>query len=303
MANYHGPNLAAVVSEFAYEKRPKVGVPACPICASSARQSLREKDRYGFPQPTILCMNCGLVYLDPVLTQGGYQRLYKSYYRRLVSGYWKRMWGIRKIVKDQKSYGNSLAGYLEKYLPSRPPHLRMLDVGGSAGMVSGEIIERCKGRVKIETTILDPSPDELAHARKKGFRVLQGMIEDTDKIKGPYDLILLCRTIDHLYDPRAALTRMRQMLTKQGLLYIDYVDFGRYARKGRITLGVQIDHICNFSGPNFYPLMEQTGFRQMSGRFAFGPEIGHLFRRCRPKDKGFSKAFAREMSKLLPGCK
>jgi len=100
------------------------------------------------------------------------------------------------------------------------PEARLLDVGGSAGQVALEF----QNFLGVEATVLDPAEAEVAAAKRAGLETYTGSIEQWTS-KERFDFILLCRTIEHVQDLRGVLARLRDLLTAEGLLYCDIVDF------------------------------------------------------------------------------
>ena len=93
-------------------------------------------------------------------------------------------------------------------------------MGGSAGQVALEF----QNFFRIDATVLDPAEAEVAAAKKAGLEAYTGSIEQWSS-EERFDLILLCRTIEHVQDLRGVLSRIRRLLQPDGLLYCDIVDF------------------------------------------------------------------------------
>ncbi|HCT30221.1 MAG TPA: hypothetical protein DIW31_05700, partial [Bacteroidales bacterium] len=58
----------------------------CAICGSVDSELLAEKDRYGLECHVVICRNCGLVYVNPRMTQDSYNQFYDGEYRKLYIG-------------------------------------------------------------------------------------------------------------------------------------------------------------------------------------------------------------------------
>ena len=111
---------------------------------------------------------------------------------------------------------SSLAGFVEAVGVG----CSLLDVGDSTGMVAREVAKR----FGLEPTVLDPALDEIETAKRAGLDGIVGSLETFETTK-KYHLILSCRSIEHLFDLRGSLLKMRDLLADQGLLYVDSIDF------------------------------------------------------------------------------
>ena len=60
---------------------------ACPICGSDHGAAVARKDRYGIPQTTVVCRDCGLVYAMDPLDGPSLIKFYREQYRRLYDGH------------------------------------------------------------------------------------------------------------------------------------------------------------------------------------------------------------------------
>jgi 2-polyprenyl-3-methyl-5-hydroxy-6-metoxy-1,4-benzoquinol methylase len=254
-------------------------VAACNFCGSERRAIVAQPDRYGFPVRTVMCLECGLYYLADRLTDDGYAKFYADNYRKLTSLFaGEPQSDINDIHADQVAYAKRLIHALSGFLNFRPG-ARAIDVGGSGGQVAFQFHKY----FGLSATVLDPAADEVAAARKLGLEGITGSFEqfETNEL---FDLILFCRSIEHVQDLHGVLTKMRRMLSPDGLLYCDIVDFTELCRLAGHPEGVtKIDH-CYwltretaariFSSVGLQTLMVDVSLRQ--------PLAGFLLRSCEP---------------------
>lgn len=119
-----------------------------------------------------------------------------------------------------------------------PTSGHILDIGGSTGLVAQAVSAALGG----QATVIDPALAELELAKARGLQVVHGFVEDWQPSQ-QYDLVLLCRSIEHLYNLDATLTKIRDLLTPDGLFFVDIVDFMAYCRKlGSPELVSRVDH-------------------------------------------------------------
>jgi SAM-dependent methyltransferase len=253
----------------------------CNICGSGQNAIISDRDRYGFPIRTAMCLNCGLIYLVDRFRNEGYLKFYsEGTYRALVYQfkYKGKPVTVHKRQAEQARYAAKLIDALRGYVtPQRGA--RLLDVGGSTGMIAREFASR----YGFSAFVLDAAPDEVAAAKSLGLNAFVGTIEDWDT-EERYDLILLCRTIEHLSDLRGALTKIRGLLHPDGLFYFDAFDFIELCRvTGPPKVVSRIDHCYWISQEVAPPLLRALGFEVVLIHTVLPPEqVGFLAKPCEP---------------------
>jgi hypothetical protein len=123
-----------------------------------------------------MCTSCGLVYLMDPLTQDGYSEFYcGGLYRKLTSSFAGSVATMEDLQADQGAYARNLVQFLEGRLPKNKK-ARTLDVGGS----SGQVVQELAQRFGVRGTVIDPSAEEIAAARKIGLEGIVGSVETWD---------------------------------------------------------------------------------------------------------------------------
>jgi SAM-dependent methyltransferase len=256
---------------------PTERVTQCNLCGSRAGAVVSHSDRYGFELPSICCLDCGLVYLETRPTVAEYGVFYERLYRPLVSAYHGRLIDATTIESEQLDYARGLARDLGPFLDGS--HRRtLLDVGGSTGVVAAALAS-AHG---LEATVLDPSPDELEKAASRGLATVAGTVE-TWSSDGRFDVVLLCQTVDHLIDPLGVLGKLRGVISDDGVLFVDIVDFrAAYLRSGAVEAATKVDHPYAFVLETARTLLKRTGFRVE--RILLASDRLHLGFVCAPAD-------------------
>jgi hypothetical protein len=240
---------------------------------------LSNRDRYDFPVRTVLCTGCGLIYLVERLTRDEYSKFYASgTYRSLTSKFSGGETHIEAIRCDQVNYAAKVISALEGCFEFQG-HRSLLDVGGSAGVVATAV----GSRFGCAATVLDPAIEEVAAARAIGVDGVVGSLE-TFRSGKKFGLILLCRSIEHLYDLRASLLKIRDLLHPDGLFYCDIIDFVECCRcNGAPEAVTKIDHcywLCQETAPAIFRAL---GFDIISVDVSWESDcIGYVLRRCQP---------------------
>ena len=214
-----------------------------------------------------------LGFLSPRLTAAEYGRFYEDVYRPLVSGYHGRRIDAETVQDDQRVYAAELVEFLIANLPA-PPRT-VLDVGGSTGIVAGTV----RAAFDSEATVLDPAPDELEVAVAAGMETIAGFAEDYDAGGRRWDLVLLCQTIDHLLDVRAAIESMRRMTGEDGHAFVDVLDLLIAARKqGTVEAAAKIDHPYYLTHGTATAFFLRAGYEPVGERLSDDGHWGFLLR-------------------------
>jgi SAM-dependent methyltransferase len=252
---------------------------SCNVCSSQRHSLVCATDRYGLPLRMALCLDCGLFYLVDRFSAAGYSDFYGSGAYRTVSSQFNGVThAIDDVQSNQVAYARNLARSLAGFVPARRTG-KLLDVGGSAGIVAREIAKE----FGLRGTVLDPATDEVAAARAAGLDAVVGSLEDwntTDK----FDLILLCRSIEHLFDLRQSLALIRSLLTPEGLFYCDIADFMEMCRlMGPPETFTKVDHCYWLTQSTALQIFRSLGFELVSMNIVSGPaQVGFLLRACAP---------------------
>jgi len=223
---------------FDYSQQPKRAVVHCDLCKGLRFEPYAKWDRYGLPVKSSQCLICGLVFLNPLMTAGAYQLFYaEGHYRSLLRDYYgEDRFDPESLEKEQRDYARRLTSFVGDDL-HRSKAATLLDLGGSTGVVA-DSLARGFG---LRATVVDPAREELGRATARGLETVLGTAEAWQSRPGRYDVVLLCRSVDHLRSVSAVLRKIRSALSPEGLFFVDAVDYRRSAEKGREE-AIKLDH-------------------------------------------------------------
>jgi len=153
------------------------------------------------------CLHCGSLYIDPVPID----RLSVIYPKKYYS------------FSEEKNFVRSIKEYLDKLHFKKllenikKDQINALDIGGGTGWLLS-IIKKLDKRVTF-TQVVDIDKKAASYAIRRGHGYFCGRIEEfnTDK---KFDLILLLNLIEHVGDPKALLTKVRNILSDDGIILI-----------------------------------------------------------------------------------
>lgn len=260
-------------------KYPLIQALRCNVCDSPRYAIISIYDRYDFPARTAVCLHCGLVYVVDRFTPKGYSDLYnEGHYREMISQFKAKKQNIASIDKAQIAYTAGLIATLKGYLESSRGG-RLLDIGGSTGYVANEF-QKSFG---LKATLLEPSSEEVAAAKKLGLDAHVGSLEDYQSTE-QFDVILLCRTIEHLFDLRLSMTKIRSLLKPEGIFYCDLAEFMEICRReGPPEAITKIDHTYWLTQETAAGIFAGLGFQIVAAHLTLSPDqIGFLLKKADP---------------------
>ena len=262
--------------DYDYPSQPKQAQQTCNLCGASEFVILTHRDRYGYPAQAHACRHCGLVFLNPRMTAQAYGRFYNGIYRPLVSAFHGRLIDARTIQDEQREYAIERAGFIRPFIANAAPKT-LLDIGGSTGVVAHHFARE----FGLQGTLIDPAPLEVERAERLGLETVTGLVEEHDFGQRRFDVVIICQTVDHLLDVAGTLTRVRQLLSDDGLLFIDIVDFrAAYLRNWSVEEAIKIDHPYYLTEPTMCAYLRSAGFDVLRSDYA--ADHLHVSYVCRP---------------------
>ena len=265
-----------VALEYDYSAQSKETLTSCNLCGGTEFVILTHRDRYGYPAQADACRRCGLVFLNPRMTAEAYGRFYNGVYRPLVSAFHGRLIDARTIQDEQRDYARERAEFVSPFITGSGART-LLDIGGSTGVVAHHFVRE----FELQGTLIDPAPLEVEQARRFGLHTVTGLVEEHDFGNERFDVVIICQTVDHLLDVGGTLARVRQLLSKRGLFFIDIVDFrAAYLRNWSVEDAIKIDHPYYLTEPTMVAYLRRSGFAILCSDYA--ADHLHVSYICRP---------------------
>jgi 2-polyprenyl-3-methyl-5-hydroxy-6-metoxy-1,4-benzoquinol methylase len=265
---------------YDYMAQPKTEVMACNLCHAERFVTLTHRDRYGFAARANACLQCGLVFLNPMMTVEAYREFYASIYRRLVSAYHGRPIDATTIQDEQKVYALELVEFIAPYINTNGG-TSLLDIGGSTGVVANYLANH----FGLAATVLDPAPLEVEQAKRLGLETIFSLLEDFEPTNRVFDVIIMCQTLDHLLDIGGALEKVRRLLSPSGIFFVDIVDFrAAYLRNWSVEEAIKIDHPYYLTEPTMEAYLTRDGLQMLRKNYAADHlHIGYVCRLGTPQ--------------------
>lgn len=220
--------------------------PHCDLCDGQEFEPVAHRDRLGAPLRTVVCRNCGLVRHWRVPTEDELSQFYATQYRCTYHGEYQP--SDRRIMRAWRK--------AERVHEGLKPHLnavrRVFEVGAGTGCTV-----KYFERQGYEASGIEPNEGFQQFAvNALRANIQQGTVQQAPPASN--DLVLLIHVIEHLRSPRDVLGKIRQMLSEDGLLYVECPDLGaNFTRRSRMF---HFAHIHNFNGHTLSQLLESCGF-------------------------------------------
>ena len=243
--------------------RSRRALRACPICDSDEVTPLHHQEfaiLRGSPLPArydvVACDKCSFVYADTA----GDQRTYTQYYEELSKYEDSRVasgGGDNALDLDRlAATGAIIAGLLAQ----RGKSSRILDVG----CANGGLLHAMRGLGFLELTGVDPSRECVEHVRNSGIAATRGTATDLSALNGSgtYDMGILSHVLEHVVDVKSAVLAVRDLLSDDGILYLEVPDASRYAQHPFVPFYYfDSEHINHFDAASLADLAAVTGQR------------------------------------------
>jgi len=198
-------------TEFAEKYISELEEVACNACGSQDQEMIAERERFGLPLRTVICKNCGLIFINPRPTKEMYAEFYKSDYRKAVSG--SDEGDDAQFQKEFHFASYASLPVLYKFLPGWSPKT-IMELGSSYGGVLSAHLQNYPGSIGFG---VEPLLKIGEYARQRtGATIYTSLFEDFKPVS-KYDLVILSRTLNHTLDPKENLTKIGRMLTENGI--------------------------------------------------------------------------------------
>jgi SAM-dependent methyltransferase len=183
----------------------------CNLCGASDVAVIGDRDRDGHPLRTTICRKCGLVWSNPRPSEEDVRRYYSNEYRLDYKGHSTP--SLRHIARSGR-------GALNRYRALAPyikPGDRILDAGAGGG----EVVYVLR-KLGFDASGLEPDEQYARHAREAlGVPVTTGFVQDAVLPAGSFDAVTMYHSLEHVEDPSAILSRLRDWMVDQGVLLIE----------------------------------------------------------------------------------
>src|SRR3972149_2010287 len=236
-----------------------VGKSSCP-CGHDRDVPVSKKDRYGFPLTTVICKYCGLIRSDPYYDQKTLKNFYNLEYRGI---YEEGIKPNQNFFDNQVQRGKFIYRYLKRnYFRTEIANKVIVEIGCSAGGILAYF--KSKGN-KVFGCDYDSS--YINYGQRKGLNLIVGGVEKLNSFRNKADIVILCHVLEHFGNLEFELGRIRLLVKKGGLLFIEvpgiYLIHRSYS--GRLDNFLQNAHAYSFTLKSLSYVMGKYKFRLIHG--------------------------------------
>jgi len=196
------PPAYGIVQLDEQELAARLGDPRpCAVCGGEEKAPWAQLG----PFTAVRCVACGLVWVDPFLTDEGLTRYYAGYRSARV-----RDTRLMELRKRQYELDRE---FLQRYIAEG----RVLDVGCGEGRFLAALSDG------FDKHGLELDPESVAFARANvpfGERIVQWRLGEDGFAPAQFDLVIMRGVIEHLPDPRGAMQRVGELLKPGGYFFI-----------------------------------------------------------------------------------
>ncbi len=226
------------------------------FCGEDGGTIIAERDRYGLPVRTVLCMNCGIMRTSPRMTDDAASQFYREDYRGLYSG----SRSMEELFTSDVERGK----WLVQEMPSLMAQVETIfDIGcGTGGML---LPLKKAGKTVIGCDVHD---EYLNIGRTNGLELVCGGPADIVAHTGKQaDLVLLSHVVEHFHDIRTELEETIQVLRPGGWLLVQLpgiraIPVSEYA--GNFLLYLQNAHNYHFTAATIDFVLKSVGLNVIS---------------------------------------
>ncbi len=222
-------------------------------------------------EQVVRCTKCGLVYLNPRLRS---EMIVDSYAEGEDRAF------VEQDLMRIRTFTAALQWLQKKFHLRFSNDTKVLDIG----CAGGAFLRAAQG-LGVSAIGIEPSKWLSEYARSKHhLDVRTGTLFDHSFPDATFDLVTLWDVIEHVPDPSAELKEIHRILKSDGLLVVNYPDFGSFAarllgRKWPFLLSV---HLVYYTRKTIRKQLRKAGFQVVDiGMHWQTLELGYVLYRAR----------------------
>lgn len=230
----------------------------CPVCGADDHERIARYDRRLKRLSTHMCFKCGLFFTNPMPSSAELDRFYAATYRAEYQFAFSRPRRKHQLKKHREAEHRS--NRIGEFVDLEQP-VRFLDFGCG----SGELVRAMATR-GCEAHGFEPGADYGAFGQSKlaaeaggANSIRVGSWRDMDYPANSFDAISCLHVLEHLNDPIAALQKIHDWLTDDGVLYLETPNMQNYPLKGFDCF--HFAHVLGFSRDNLLFVLDKAGFQ------------------------------------------
>jgi SAM-dependent methyltransferase len=232
---------------------------ACVACKSDDTNHALKKGNFSYSH----CGECGTLYLNPRPTLLEFEAFYQD---SESAKYWAEVFFPAVAEARREKIFRPRVDRLVLLCDEKRISLdRLVDVGAGFGIFLDEWRQKLPG---TELLAIEPSTSLSEECRKKGFNVVQSIVENMDSsYEGYADLVTCFEVLEHVHDPMAFLKHLKRLCRPGGYVFISTLCIDGFDLQTLWSKSQQISpphHINFLSIRGFEELFTRAGFVDIS---------------------------------------
>jgi SAM-dependent methyltransferase len=218
------------------------------FCGSNNYKKMMNKDRYGMRYTLCLCLDCGILYANPRLTEESLKMFYETDYRDIYSD--------RGEIANQQNdfYGDmrikdKVTEILNELEEPMPKVVFEIGCGNGSNLLP---FKDC------EILGVDYDAEIIKKGIESGLNLKFGGIDILEAYGKKADLIIMNHVIEHFTDLEKSLLRIRELLSDKGVLYVSCPGLYNWV----VSSLFQNAHNYQFNGDTISYVMRVCGFEE-----------------------------------------
>ena len=222
-----------------------LNVKICPLCNDVDSAIFDQRKFRGYQISNRLCLNCGLVYQSPRMSEDELNSFYQKEYRQVYQG-------SEKPIQKDLSVQEKRSGFLIEVLQENGIVNidRHLDIGCSSGI----LLERVGEKFQCQVVGIEPGDAYRSYAESRGLKVYATLEDARHGNEIPFDLITMIHVLEHLPDPVDFLNQLKtRWLTSTGVLLIEVPNLFAHD-------SFEVAHLTSFSQFTLVETLNKAGY-------------------------------------------
>lgn len=227
---------------------------SCPLCKSNSFIKL-----YPHTYKRIVkCKLCSLIFTNPRLKKRYLKHLYsEEYFNNTDSSHF----GYENYLADEEKIVKTFSKRIKAIEKITDKKGELLDIGCATGffMKAAKNMEW-----KVEGVEISDFAAEYASKHFK-FKVYKDDFLKLNLKENSYDVVTLWDVIEHFYDPKKALIKIRKILKPNGIVVLSTPDVdsvpAKITQSKWVGYKLSDEHLTYFSPKTLSRLLEETGFK------------------------------------------
>lgn len=229
----------------------------CVACGCSEFNPEFEKDGFEY----VRCLKCGTLYQSPRPSLEDFEKFYKD---SESSNYWAEIFfpAVAEIRRE-KIFRARVDSLAEIFQDSNFVVSKLVDVGAGYGI----FLEEWKSRFPmVQALAVEPSISLAGECRRKGFEVLECVLEDVNSHEGFADLVVCFEVLEHVHEPLSFVKSLSKLARPGGYVFVSTLCIDGFDLQSLWEKSTQISpphHINFISVEGFKRLFKRAGLEDV----------------------------------------